>query len=98
MDKQHERTKKKAFSSIAAIAVLFGMLALTTYALIASFVSVDDHLFQTGTVEIQLNGGRAVFDGSDMNVEPGHSLVLGSGLLSDLSGKCLRSFAGSTLL
>ena len=69
------KTGRKAVGSIAAIAALFLMLAATTYALVASFVSVEDNLFETGKVQIELNGGKTVFDGSDMNIEPGHSLV-----------------------
>lgn len=69
------KTGKKAVGSIVMIAVLFLMLVVTTYALVASFVSVEDNLFETGTVQIELNGGKTVFDGSDMNIEPGHSLV-----------------------
>ncbi len=74
MDKTR-KTGKKAVGSIVMIAVLFLMLVITTYALVASFVSVEDNLFETGTVQIELNGGKTVFDGSDMNIEPGHSLV-----------------------
>lgn len=74
MDKT-SKIRNKAVGSIVMIAVLFLMLAATTYALVASFVSVEDNLFQTGTVKIELNGGKTVFDGSDMNIEPGHSLV-----------------------
>lgn len=75
MDKNQNRTKKNAVSSLIAIAVLFVMLVFTTYALISSFVSVNENLFQTETVKIELNGGKTVFDGSDMNIEPGHTLV-----------------------
>lgn len=75
MFNQANRSGKKAVSSIVAIVVLFCMLALTTYALITSFVSVEDNLFETGVVKIELNEGKTVFDGSDMNIEPGHSLV-----------------------
>ena len=49
------------------------MLAITTYALISAIVGVDGNVFNTGTVEIELNGGKPVFDGSDMNIEPGYS-------------------------
>lgn len=65
--------KKKAYGSILAIILLLGMLALTTYALIVSMVSVEDNRFEMGTVEIQLNGGKTIFDGMDMNIEPGYS-------------------------
>ena len=75
MDKKQNRAKRKAVSSLIVIAVLFCMLALTTYALVSSFVSVKDNLFQTGTVKIELNGGKTVFDCSDMNIEPGHTFV-----------------------
>ena len=75
MDKKQAPTKKRAVTSLAAIAVLFCMLALTTYALVASFVSVENNFFQTGTVKIELNGGKTIFDDSDINIEPGHSLV-----------------------
>lgn len=69
-----DSTKKKAYGSIIAIVLLFFMLVLTTYALVLSMVSVDGNLFEMGTVEIELNGGETIFDGSDMNIEPGHSV------------------------
>lgn len=69
------KTRRKATASIVWVAILFCMLALTTFALVASFVSVDDNLFETAQVKIELNGGKTVFDGTDMNIEPGHSLV-----------------------
>ena len=62
MDKANH-TRKKAVGSIVMIAVLFLMLVVTTYALVASFVSVEDNAFETGMVQIELNGGRTVFDG-----------------------------------
>lgn len=66
--------RRKAAVSIVVMVVLLVMLVLTTCALFFSLVSVEDNLFQTGTVQIDLNGGRPIFDGAD-NVEPGHSLV-----------------------
>lgn len=68
------QTKKKVYGSVAAILVLFSMLALTTYALIHSMVSVDANQFEMGTVKIELNHGETIFDGSDMNIEPGYSV------------------------
>lgn len=44
MNNYLSQTKKKAIFSMIAIFVLFCMLALTTYALITSFVSVEDNL------------------------------------------------------
>lgn len=69
-----QNIKKKAVGSMVAVLLLFCMLALTTYALIASFVSVDENLFETARVEIELNEGKTIFDGSDMNIEPGYSI------------------------
>ena len=71
--RKRSSTEKKAYGSIAAVIILFTMLAITTYALISAIVGVDGNVFNTGTVEIELNGGEPVFDGSDMNVEPGYS-------------------------
>lgn len=69
-----QRTRKKAARSIAGIIALAVMLTLTSLALVLSFVAVKDNIFQNATVQIELNGGRPVFDGSDMNVEPGAAL------------------------
>lgn len=69
-----QRTRKKAARSIAGIIALAVMLTLTSLALVLSFVAVEDNIFQNATVQIELNGGRPVFDGSDMNVEPGAAL------------------------
>ena len=72
---KHGKTAKRLTAHLAVIVLLCFMLALTTWALVASFVSVDGNVFEMGTVKIELNGGKTVFDGTDMNVEPGHSLV-----------------------
>ncbi len=66
-------TKKRAYGHIAVIIILVLMLAATTYALILSLVSADGNIFETGQVEIELNGGQTVFDGSDVNIAPGLS-------------------------
>ena len=67
----NKSTKSKVRTSIAAIVVLFVMLTVTTYALVQSIVSVDDNVFTMGRIKIELNGGQRIFDGSDMNIEPG---------------------------
>ena len=68
-------TKKKAKRNAIAIAILVIMLAITTLALILSFVKVDKNDFETGTVKIQLNDGELVFDGRDSNIEPNDTIV-----------------------
>ena len=74
MDKP-TKTRRRARASLAAAVVLAVLLVLTTVALGASFVRVDDNLFEAGRVEIARNGGKPVFTGGDLNIEPGHTLV-----------------------
>ena len=73
MDKR-SNIKKKVYISIAAILCMFVMLTATTYALILSLVSADDNIFETAQVKIELNNGQAIFDGTDINIEPGCSI------------------------
>ena len=62
-------------ASIAAIILLFILFAVTTYALIAPLVSVEDNLFETAQVKIELNSGNVIFDGvSAAELEPGRSV------------------------
>ncbi len=68
-------TRKKVRQKAIIIAVLSLMLAVTTFALIFSFVEVEDNKFVTGKVEIELNGGQPVFDGTEAHIEPGSSLT-----------------------
>ena len=67
-------TKKRIRACVTAIVLLVAMLVITTSALIASFVSVEDSIFEMGVVKIDLNGGQTIFDGSDWNVEPGQAI------------------------
>lgn len=67
------KTKKRAYKSIAWVLILAVMLAVTTYALILSMIGVKNNLFETGKVEIELNGGKKIFD--DTDIEPGKSIV-----------------------
>ena len=46
-------------------------LCITTLALYFSKVLVDDNFFQTGTVEINLNGGQAIIEEHEFLFEPG---------------------------
>ena len=70
MDKQN-RTAKKLTSSIVIIVLLSVCLAITTFALIYSTVSVDNNLFETGTVKINLNDGKPVIEEHEFLFEPG---------------------------
>ena len=64
-------TGKKITGSIAAIFVLAVCLCITTFALVWSTVSVENNLFHTGSVTIELNGGKPVIEEHEFLFEPG---------------------------
>lgn len=55
-------TARKLRRNIFTIVLLAICLAITTFALIYSMISVDDNLFNTGKVEIDLNGQKRIID------------------------------------
>lgn len=63
-------SKKLTFSIIVAV-LLSVCLCITTFALIYSIVSVNNNLFHTGAVEINLNDGKAIIDAREFIFEPG---------------------------
>ncbi len=65
--------QKKVWKSIVAIILLFLMFAVTTYALVSSYLSVNDNLFETAKVDIDLNNGVPIFTQNDFALEPGRS-------------------------
>lgn len=69
------KTKQRAWRAIIAVALLFIMWAITSYAFVASFISVEDNLFETARVKINLNEGNLIFDENDFQMEPGRTLV-----------------------
>ena len=70
MDKP-TKTAKKLTASIIIVVVLAICLCITTFALIYSTVAVDNNLFQTGTVKINLNDGKPVIEEHEFLFEPG---------------------------
>lgn len=64
-------TSKKLNASIAAIIILAVCLCITTFALIWATVSVDNNLFHTGSVKINLNDGKPVIEEHEFLFEPG---------------------------
>ena len=67
---------KKALGSALAVLVLAAMLALTTWAALLAMAKSEKNTFLTGTVAIELNGGKTIFSGADLaNIEPGHAAV-----------------------
>ncbi len=65
------KTAKKLTGGIVAIVLLALCLCLTTAALVYASVSVDDNLFQTGTVKINLNDDKPVIQEHEFIFEPG---------------------------
>ena len=66
-----DKTGRKLTSSIVAVVVLAICLCITTFALVYSTVAVDNNLFQTGEIKINLNDGKPVIEEHEFLFEPG---------------------------
>ena len=64
-------TARKLTAGIIAIIVLSVCLCITTFALIYASVTIDNNLFETGTVKINLNDGEPVIAENEFIFEPG---------------------------
>lgn len=69
--KQNSSTSKKLTASVATVILLAVCLCITTFALVWATVSVDNNLFHTGTVKINLNDGKPVIEEHEFLFEPG---------------------------
>ena len=56
---------------VAGIFALICGLLLTSYFVVTSFLNSPGHSFGLSDLEVSLNGGTPVFDGTDLNIEPG---------------------------
>lgn len=65
------KTSKKLTGSIVTIVILAICLCITTFALIYATVSVENNLFQTGSVKLNLNDGKPVIHENEYLFEPG---------------------------
>ncbi len=65
------KTEQKLTGGIIAIVILAICLCITTFALAWATVSVDNNLFHTGTVKINLNDGKPVIEEHEFLFEPG---------------------------
>lgn len=65
------KTAKKLTGGIAAIVILAICLCVTTFALVYASVSVENNLFHTGDVKINLNDGEPVIREHEFLFEPG---------------------------
>lgn len=65
------KTGKKLAGGILIIVLLAMCLCFTSAALVYTAVTVDNNLFHTGTVEVDLNGGKPVIEEHEFLFEPG---------------------------
>ena len=65
------KTAKKLTGSIVTVILLAVCLCITTFALAYSTVAVNDNLFQTGEIKINLNDGKQVITEREYLFEPG---------------------------
>lgn len=62
---------KKLNISIATLVVLFLCLCVTAFALAYAILRVDNNVFETGEIDIDLNGGKPVIEADEFLFEPG---------------------------
>lgn len=62
---------KKLNISIATLVVLFLCLCVTAFALAYAMLRVDNNVFETGEIDIDLNGGKPVIEADEFLFEPG---------------------------
>lgn len=62
---------KKLNISIATLVVLFLCLCVTAFALAYAMLRVDNNVFETGEIKIDLNGGNPVIKDDEFLFEPG---------------------------
>ena len=65
------KTSKRLTGGIVAVIVLAVCLCITTFALVYATVSVENNLFRTGKVKINLNDGKPVIREHEFLFEPG---------------------------
>ncbi len=70
-DEKISKTAKKLTGSVIAVVVLSVCLCVVTAALAYSTVTVDNNLFHTGTIKINLNDGKPVIEEHEFLFEPG---------------------------
>lgn len=69
------KTAKRLTGGIIAIIVLAVCLCITTFALVYASVSVENNLFHTGEIKINLNDGKPVIQEHEFIFEPGMTVV-----------------------
>ena len=64
-------TAKRLTGGIAAVVILAVCLTVTTFALVYAAVSVENNIFRTGQVKLNLNDGVPVIQEHEFLFEPG---------------------------
>lgn len=64
-------TARRLGGSVFLSVILAAALCVTTYALFYATVTVEENYFKTGTVQIDLNGGKPVIEAHEYLFEPG---------------------------
>lgn len=65
------KTARKLTGGVVTVILLLLCLGITTFALVYSMLRVDDNLFQTGIVKLNLNDGEPVIKEDEFLFEPG---------------------------
>ncbi len=71
MNREKMKTGERLAVSIVTIVVLTLCLCITTYALVRETITIEDHYFHSGTIDINLNDGKAIIEEHEFNFEPG---------------------------
>ena len=71
VDEKKSKTLKRLTGSVIAVVILSICLCITTVALVYSVVSVENNLFRTGTIKLNLNDGKPVIEEQEFLFEPG---------------------------
>lgn len=86
------KTEKKLTGGIVAIVILALCLTITTFALVYATVSVDNNLFHTGEVKINLNDGNPVIYEHEFLFEPGMTVKRSSSLKTRAHGRFITRY------
>ena len=67
----NSQTSKKLTGGIITVIVLIICLCVTTFALVWATLSIENNVFKTGSVKINLNDGKPIIDEHEFLFEPG---------------------------
>lgn len=70
-----KKISQKLTGGIAILIILSVCLCVTTFALVFSTVMIEDNIFTTGVVKINLNDEKPIVEEGDLIFEPGATVV-----------------------